>query len=77
MITFNNGVWSDGANKRIRTTSELYQDAISKDNQRVSKEWDALGHVSGDDPAAVQLAAMQGSRAMKLATKHGYDQSHT
>lgn len=35
--------------------------------------WDALGAVAGNDPAAVQLAAMQGNRSQKLATKYGYD----
>lgn len=72
MITNKNGQWYlDG--KRIKTNGELYQEAVEKDNLRVGKEWDALGAVAGNDLAAVQLAAMQGNRSNKLATKYGYD----
>ena len=73
MITNKNSQWYlDG--KHIKTNSELYQEAVEKDNHRVSKEWNALGVVSGSDPAAIQLAATQGNRSQKLAVKYGYAQ---
>lgn len=57
----------------IATNSELYTKAIEKDNQRVTAEWDKLGDVDGNCPAAIDLATMQGARSNKLATRYGYE----
>ena len=53
MITNKNSQWYlDG--KHIKTNSELYQEAVEKGNHRVSKEWKALGDVSGSDPVGYE-----------------------
>lgn len=57
----------------ITTNSELYTKAIEKDNQRVTIEWDKLGDVDGNCPAAIELAIMQGVRSTKLASRYGYE----
>ena len=72
MIAYINGVLVDSFGRRIKTNSELFREAVEKDNQRVTKEWEELDTISGNDPAATRLAAMQGNRFCKLAAKYGY-----
>ena len=57
---------------RIKTYSELYLEAVEKDNQRVGKEWNAIAPTTKDRPEAVDLAALQGNRSKKLAERYGY-----
>lgn len=71
MITVEDGKWIGSDGKRIKTNSELYVEAVEKDNQRVGREWDALGPVLGSQYEAVQLAILQGNRSAKLAKKYG------
>lgn len=45
---------------------------LEKDSARVSREWEALGDVSGHDPKAIALAERQGKRVVTILAQHGY-----
>lgn len=72
MIVFTNGMWVDEKGNQIKTNSQLYKEAVDRDNIRVGKEWDAIMPVCGNQYEAIQLAILQGSRSIRLAEKYGY-----
>ena len=72
MIVFINNKWVDNRGNQIKTNSQLYQEAVERDNIRVGKEWDAIMPVMGNQYEAVRLATLQGDRSLRLAKKHGY-----
>jgi len=45
---------------------------LEKDSARVSREWEALGGVSGHDLKAIALAERQGRRVVAILAQHGY-----
>lgn len=45
---------------------------LEKDSARVSREWEALGGVSGHDLKAIALAERQGKRVVTILAQHGY-----
>ena len=51
---------------------ETLDTKLEKDSARVSREWEALGDVSGYDPKAIALAERQGKRAVAILAQHGY-----
>lgn len=48
---------------------------LEKDSARVSREWEALGSVSGHDIRAIALAERQGKRVVAILAQHGYQTS--
>jgi hypothetical protein len=57
--------------KRLATL-ESVDSKLEKDNARVTREWEALGDISGNDPRAIALAQRQAKRHLAILAHHGY-----
>jgi hypothetical protein len=51
---------------------ETLDSKLEKDNARVTREWEALGDISGFDLKAIALAERQGKRLNSILAAHGY-----
>lgn len=45
---------------------------LAKDNAKITREWEAMGDISGHDPRAIALAERQAKRHLAILAHHGY-----